>query len=261
MSFSFLVGRMAAVLLVGVLVAFKPLAGQPVAHHAASGVAPATVEELPPPVEELPPPVEELPPPVAEAVRAQVAHRWGVDPALVVLDFGAVPRDWTPADDAPVTLAGSGAGGHWVARIGAGDHVTGVRVRAGVETQVLVAARTLERGVAVSASDMAYATEVRWGEPEAGDHPVVEGWTTQRVVREGEPLRAPAVQPPMVVQSGQPVEVLWRRGRVGVRVPGKAAGSGPLGAEVYVRTDSGRRLRGVVVAPGVVDVTLKGSGR
>lgn len=203
----------------------------------------------------------QVPEAVVEAVRFQVAERWAVDPAAVVLDFGSVPRGWSPASDAPVTLAGSGAGGHWVARVGGEADVAGVRVRAGVETEVLVAARTLERGRVVEPQDMAWAVEVRWGAPVADEGSVQEGWQTQRIIQEGEPLRAPAVQPPLLVQSGQPVEVLWRRGKVGVRVPGKAAGSAPLGAEVYVRTDSGRRLRGVVVAPGVVDVTLKGTER
>ena len=79
------------------------------------------------------------------------------------------------------------------------------------------------------------------------------------MVREGEALRTPAARPPLAVHTGKPVELVWRRNGVGVRAPGKAAGSGAVGAEVFVRTESGQRLRGVIVAPGVVNVTNGGN--
>lgn len=197
---------------------------------------------------------------VADVVRNRIAELWQIDAARVVLEFGSVAEDWAPAGEPQVTLAGSGTGGHWVARVASSEGVpTGIRVRAGVETPVLVAARDLSRGHTLGADDMAWTQEVRWGPPAGEEAVAMEGWRTQRLLRTGEPLREPAVQPPLVVQSGQPVDLLWRRGSVGVRVSGKAAGSAPLGEEVYVRTDTGRRLKGVVVAPGVVDVTNGGT--
>jgi flagella basal body P-ring formation protein FlgA len=54
------------------------------------------------------------------------------------------------------------------------------------------------------------------------------------------------------VVSGRPVEIRWARNGVEVTMEGKAAGSGALGEEVFVRTGTGERLRGVVRGPGTV---------
>jgi flagella basal body P-ring formation protein FlgA len=197
-----------------------------------------------------------------DEVQAQVATLWQVEAQRVVLEFGTAPDGWAPTRDAAVRLTGSGSGGYFVVRVAPPQGAeSGVRVRAGVETPVVVAARPLPRGHEVQAEDMTVAAEVQWGPPVVTVDGVVAGWRTQRILREGEPLRTPAVQPPDAVTSGQAVQVVWQRGRVGVRVSGKAAGSAPLGGEIYVRTDSGQRLRGVVVAPGVVDVTSGGEDR
>jgi flagella basal body P-ring formation protein FlgA len=46
---------------------------------------------------------------------------------------------------------------------------------------------------------------------------------------------------------------------VRLRLAGVAAGSGALGDQIYVRTESGKRMQGTIVAPGVVDVTAGGA--
>lgn len=189
-----------------------------------------------------------------EAVRVSVADRWGVDAATVIVELGTLSGEWPPAGAREVSLVGTGAGGHWVARTDvSGD--AGVRVRAGVEAEVPVAARDLPRGVELEERDLARGVEIRWGPPQGSGPGAQPGWRTLRPVAKGEALRPPAAQPPPAVAPGDPVELVWARGGVAVRGAGVAAGAAPLGGEVAVRTRDGRRLVGVAVAPGVVDVT------
>jgi flagella basal body P-ring formation protein FlgA len=189
-------------------------------------------------------------------VRALVAARWHVDAADVALRPVPLADTLPTADAAEVALLGSGSGGHWVVKArwddGAG---TALRVLAGVRTSVTVAARELARGESVVEADMRAQDTVRWDAPAARQAPVEAGWVTQRLIREGETLRWPAVQPPLAVVSGRPVALVWRSGGIELRVQGTASGSAPMGGEVLVRTQEGRRLRGVVVGKGVVDVT------
>ena len=73
--------------------------------------------------------------------------------------------------------------------------------------------------------------------------------------------RAPWFPVRVAVEAGRPVDIVWARPGIALKLRGRALGSAPLGREVYVRTESGERLRGVVRAPGVVDVTSGGSNR
>jgi flagella basal body P-ring formation protein FlgA len=194
-------------------------------------------------------------PDVAEPVRVRVAAHWGVDLAQVVVELGDAPTARFLASWSDVALVGTGAGGHWVARPADGQG-PGIRIRAGVRTEVGVAARPLPRGHDVAPADVRQEMVVRWGPPPAAQPPAGRvGWRTLRMVAEGEALDPPAVQPPVAVEPGQVVELLWRRGGVAVRMEGTAAGRAAVGSEVVVRAGGGRRLRGVAVAPGVVDVT------
>ncbi|NJD20986.1 MAG: flagellar basal body P-ring formation protein FlgA [Gemmatimonadetes bacterium] len=196
---------------------------------------------------------------LARVAREQVATRWGVDPALVAVELDAAPGAWN-CGVAAVALEGAGSGGRWTLRAepDGGCGSLALKVRAGVWKSVTVAARDLPRDHTVRADDLRSAAEVRWGEPDERETPSPEGWSTRRLVREGEPLVEPAVQPPLLVRPGQSLEVVWRRGAVSVKAAGRAAGSAALGGTVLVRTDSGRRLQGRVVGPGVVDVTNPG---
>lgn len=200
---------------------------------------------------------------LADRVREEVALRWAVPPEAVVLEVG-VPRGQRTLDaSGDFVLVGSGAGGYWVLRAIAtdGDGAESVRLRAGVWESAQVAARRIDRGEVLRVSDMLETLSIRWGEPRAESPRAAEGWVAQRLIREGESLREPAVQPALAVRSGEAVELVWARGGVGIRTPGRAAGSAPVGHQVYVRTMSGKRLVGVVVAPGLVNVTLGGTER
>lgn len=195
-------------------------------------------------------------------VRAEVAHRWQVEEDRIVLDFGRLTEAAVPSGTPSVELLGSGNGGHWIVRVASatGD-VVSLHVRAGVETSLPVASRALSRGQKLTGLDMDTSTEVRWGAPAPDQETAEEGWVVQRMIRRGEALKAPAVQPPLAVESGHAVDIVWKRPGIAINLRGRALGSATLGREVFVRTESGERLRGVASAPGVVDVTPGGSDR
>jgi flagella basal body P-ring formation protein FlgA len=121
----------------------------------------------------------------------------------------------------------------------------------GVERTIPVAARALPRGASLSSSDYRVAA-VMVRSALATAVAAESGWVTRRPVAAGEPLVEPAVGPPALVASGQPVMFVADAGAVHLAVRGTAATSGALGDRVWVRMDSGRRLRGTVTAPGTI---------
>jgi flagella basal body P-ring formation protein FlgA len=78
------------------------------------------------------------------------------------------------------------------------------------------------------------------------------GWVTRRPVAAGEPLVEPAVGPPALVAAGQPVSLVVEHETIRLTIRGTAASAGSLGERIWVRLDSGRRLRGLVTAPATV---------
>lgn len=195
-------------------------------------------------------------PRVARDVQWEVARRWGIDPDRVHLEFGRISGS-APERVAAVRLLGTGTKGYWVALLSPADPSitpTRVRVRAGVQRAEAVATRDLERGEALTVGDIGQDFAVVWGAPRGRSEAVEPGWIVHRRLKAGEALKTPAVAPPDAVTSGEPIEVLWRRGAVSVSLEGVALGSGPVGTEVRVRTESGRELRGVAQSDGVVVV-------
>ena len=200
---------------------------------------------------------QELPWPAAVEARvvSAVAVALEVSEEEVVLEWGPYRGGAVDAASA-VELMGRGAGGHWVARaeLVAGGTAS-VRVRGGRRVMRPIAKRRIDRGETLLAADIGLREEIAWGPsaPEAVE--VREGWVAQRMLRPGDALESPAVRQALAVVSGRPVEIRWARGSVDITVPGTAAGSGALGSRVFVRTESGERLSGVVEAPGVVNVS------
>lgn len=121
-----------------------------------------------------------------------------------------------------------------------------------------VAARDLARGETLAAGDIASAAAPAGA---AAAPASVVGWTTRRVISEGEPLLPPAVAPPDLVKAGDPVEAVWRGRTIQLRVKGTAAGSAALGERVLVRVDARRRLEGVVIGPALVELESMDRGR
>lgn len=187
-------------------------------------------------------------------VQALVADAWGVEPSSVVLEWSESKDDveGTPAN---VELVGSGARGSFVVRIGDEGTVSAIRLRAGLSVPVLVASRHLPRGTVLSESDIQMTDDVAWGPPEVETVAAMPGWVTQRSLPRGARLEEPAVRPALSVTSGNPIDIVWRRGTISLVLPGTASGNGAIGEHVLVRSESGKRMRGLIIAAGVVDVT------
>ena len=196
--------------------------------------------------------------------RELVATKWGVDAERVVMAWGLY-RGEIPETEARVVLLGTGRGGHWVVRAELWNGTSAsVRLRTGRRVELPVAARTLKRGEILVERDIGIAEGVVWDAPGDDEQGVSPGWEVQRTIEEGGALRSPAVRLPLAVVSGRDLQIVWTRGTIGLSAPARAAGSGAVGDRIFVRTESGTRLSGIVVAPGVVDVTQasleRGSG-
>jgi flagella basal body P-ring formation protein FlgA len=111
---------------------------------------------------------------------------------------------------------------------------------------VPVTARALDRGVVLTRDDM-LADSLP---PIATDR--ITGWVTQRPMRAGEPLRAPAIAPVALVLAGTPVTVEAVTEGVRLTRPGTAMTAGALGATVRVRLDARRSVLAVVTGPSLL---------
>jgi flagella basal body P-ring formation protein FlgA len=196
-------------------------------------------------------------PNLSARVRAAVATRWEVEPGTVRLEWGSIRNGAVPAEDAEFELVGEGVGGNWIVNFRPTARLAPplrVWLRAGVEVEEAVAARNLEREVVLELDDITTAATVRWGGPEPAGATVAAGGVTKRQLRAGEPLREPAVAPPLAVRTGELVQALWRGPGIALTVPARALGSGKTGARVMVRTESGRRLEGTIRDTGLVEI-------
>ncbi|MDB4917744.1 MAG: hypothetical protein JWM95_5388 [Gemmatimonadetes bacterium] len=127
-----------------------------------------------------------------------------------------------------------------------------------------VAARAIPRGAVLTAADIAYArphhplphsVEVLDTIP----HPASEadslvGWSTRRMIKAGEVLRAPAIIAPQLVKAGDVVELQWRNGSILITAKGHATRSAGAGERVTVRMTSQQSLEGSVIGAGRVRV-------
>lgn len=193
---------------------------------------------------------------IVRDVQWEVGRNWALDPDRIHLRWGSVSGE-IPDRVVSVRILGTGAKGHWIALLAPADPMATparLRVRAGVERLIPVAARDLPRGTVLKVDDIAHDPTVVWGRPKGDSIGVRPGWVVNRLLSEGDELRHPAVSEPNAVTSGEEIEIIWHRGPVAVSVGGVALGSVPLGDPVRVRTDSGRRLEGVAHGPGVVMV-------
>ena len=120
---------------------------------------------------------------------------------------------------------------------------------------VLVARHDLARGHALTAADVDTVVVDAPGRATAAR--AEPGWITRRVVRAGEPLRAPALEPPPLVSSGAAVTLVWETNGLRLTRQGTALGDARRGDRVAVRVDATRRFTGVVTAKGVVSVAAK----
>ncbi len=196
--------------------------------------------------------------PVGDWLSAEIARRWSVAADKVELDWGDTPARLIarPADGADLS---GGTTDSWVLTIPAdGDDASRrLLVRAGVQRALPVAAHEIPRGQMIGDSDVAWADRVEWGPPGAQhDDPV--GMQAQRRIPTGETLVEPTVLPGPWVESRDPVEVLFQKGRVTIALRGTALGDGRPGERVHVRLEDGRRVQGRAIGPGRVSLEAGG---
>lgn len=185
------------------------------------------------------------------AARQLVATRWNVTPDRIAIEWSPVPRGTEVPDQPEVELLGSGLDGWWVAAIRAPGTDARVRMRAGVWTPVGVAARPISRGSELTSEDIVLSEAVAWGPP-APRAIAQPGWTLRRAVETGDPLVTPTVEPPVMVRSGDQVELSFQRGAIALSVEGVALGTAREGERIRVRASTGRLVQGIAVGPGRV---------
>jgi flagella basal body P-ring formation protein FlgA len=197
----------------------------------------------------------EPPPETVRNVRRELARRWGVCADDLALEWGLPRGDSLPPGFTGVELVGRGRGGHWVVslyRPRDPAETYAVSLRAGVEVREAVARRGMARGERLTSAHVEWRPRVSWGAPPLEEARARTGWVAQRRIRPGEVLEPPALRPPLLVASGEPVEIRWAGKGVAVTLAGRAVGSASMGERVAVRTEAGKRLFGVVAGEGVV---------
>ncbi|MBI3789591.1 MAG: flagellar basal body P-ring formation protein FlgA [Gemmatimonadetes bacterium] len=115
-----------------------------------------------------------------------------------------------------------------------------------------VAARDLPRGTVLVATDLR-ADSVAQAERMAG-------WEVRRVIHAGEPVKAPAVEPPALVTANSTVTLEATVGGIRVTRTALALGRGALGDRISVRLDHQRIVTATVSGPGTVRF-LQGNDR
>ncbi len=195
------------------------------------------------------------PPGASDQVREIVAAKWYVAPTDLRLEWGRPRNGETLPAGGGIELLGGGRNGHWIVSFsfpGSQPEKTTVALRAGVILNHPVARIPLARDDVLETQHIEYQPTVQWGPPASDPTPVEPGWVAQRPIGIGDPLSAPAVRPPLLVVSGRPVQIIWSSGALKISLQGKAVGSAALGEQVFVRTDEGHRMAGIVTGPATV---------
>ena len=112
------------------------------------------------------------------------------------------------------------------------------------------AARALARGTVLAIADMVSDGAASPVSP--ATVPAIVGWETRRMVKAGEPLRAPAIAPPTLVFANTVVQVVASVDGVKVSRPGTALGAGALGETVRIRLDPHRTITAIVAGVATV---------
>jgi flagella basal body P-ring formation protein FlgA len=201
-----------------------------------------------------------VPDSVAAEVSTWLAREWGVSRHAVRLEWGRLANA-LPAGTPPFRVTGRGAAG-WLVVVfdPSGRDAVAVRLRAGVEDSVLVAARPLASGALLGPADVRLEPRVRWGPPATScESRPGPGWEVRRALAAGEVLAHPAVAPPIFVVAGAPVRLVWTEGAVQVSVVGVALNRARQGELVRAQVE-GRSspLVGTAAATGTVVISSGG---
>jgi flagellar basal body P-ring formation protein FlgA len=131
-----------------------------------------------------------------------------------------------------------------------------VPVQVHVWADVVLSARALPRGETITMDGLAMQrldlTQLQRGV--YTDLQQVVGKVTKAAVTGGTPLRPDLLRAAAVVTQGQQVRVVFAGQGFHVSSEGRALASAGVGEAVQVRTASGKLIKGIVSAPGVVQV-------
>jgi flagella basal body P-ring formation protein FlgA len=181
--------------------------------------------------------------PLTFALRHQMAATRSV--AIVVL--AAMHLLMSPAVDRNPAMSSQGSG---ISDQGSEPLVfEGPVPGALVPTRVAVATRRIARGATLTAADIAIE-ERQLARGVLADTSVAEGWTARRIINPGEILRPPAVRPPIVVRTNDPVDVVRADGAVTLSLRGHATRDAAFNERITIRLLDGRRIEATIVAPG-----------
>jgi flagella basal body P-ring formation protein FlgA len=134
-----------------------------------------------------------------------------------------------------------------------------VPVTVRVQKMVLVASRGLPRGSIIGADDIRIEERdiKRLHRGYLSDPERVLGKTLKRTVQENSVILPGQVALPRAIKRGSEVVILGTSGALTVRMTGKALASGSKGDRIRVLNKSSKRkVEAIIIAPGVVQVTL-----
>jgi flagellar basal body P-ring formation protein FlgA len=131
-----------------------------------------------------------------------------------------------------------------------------VPVQVRVWADVVVSARALARGQTLAAEDLATQSLDLTQLPQGvySDPATVLGKVAATQISGGMPLRSDMLRAATVVLQGQIVRVVFTGDGLRVSSDGRALGNAGIGEPVQVRTASGKVIKGIVQAAGVVEV-------
>jgi flagella basal body P-ring formation protein FlgA len=197
----------------------------------------------------------EPPEEISAEIRERLAGRWSVDPSEIHLEWGRSRPVRFPAELGEIELLGGGRNGQWIVAFHSTnpkESGTSVPLRTGLTRIEPFARQSLARGDVLEAANMEFRSRLHWGPPQNLPEPAEAGWVAQRRIDAGDHLTIPAVRPPQLVVSGRPVQLVWTSGALKISLKGKAVGSAAMGERVFVRTEEGHRMSGIVTGPGRV---------
>lgn len=120
-----------------------------------------------------------------------------------------------------------------------------------------VASGPIRRGTAIGAQNVTRREgDLLRNRRALSDATHVIGWIAARFIPAGSPIGADALQDPNAVQRGQQVRTVARGSSFVASGEGQALGSGSPGAQIQVRTPSGRIITGTVIDAHTVQVMM-----
>lgn len=194
-----------------------------------------------------------VPATVESQIKEMIGRRWRVPLGDVHLRWGAAPEGYEVNANAHFRLVGEGSDG-WFAVIfrNPGTPGAAIRLRAGVNYRMPVAARRLFAGRVVGDEDIVFQRVTYCGPPAPGMRRVVEpGWRVMKDIDPGAQLSPPIVLPQRVITSGDTVRLQWKRGVITVALQGIAVHDAAMGERITVSLRGGRgESSGIVTGPG-----------